>query len=534
VSLPDLAEARANYANLGFDTVPLHPNSKDAIDTRWPEREPADMWAKAPADANVGIRGAGLALAAFMDADEYKRPGTLANVQNWLWGLGFEPGGYPVVASASGRGRHIYLSLIGELPGDARHLAADIGAGEFRYGRGALVVACPSVVGERRYQLLEGDYRQPARVTVADVLPLLQNKSLEAVAPKPRVSSSAWGLLQGRDIDRYGSRSEAEQAIVTMLVNSGHDFAAVVRLFQSNPAAGKFRELDARGGNAGLRWLRMSYANAQTWASASESEGRKLARAALAWGQTRAWPGRTGSIDRAVFLAHAQIALRAGRLNYGAACRELGELAGVTFRTASAATVRLMRAAFLALHDASTPSRPNVYRLNVPNVGTFAIPASVPNLHTPSLPHVRECVSYATHDLFRPGGLGKAAGEVWTALQDGPASAPRLAELTGRRPRTVRGALRRMARIVDPVTGEILPALALVAAEGKQWRAVDGVDLDRVALVLGTAGKGKRQREQHRQERRAHQRALLRGAGVSEPQAARTAPKGRDCAGATD
>jgi hypothetical protein len=512
VSLPALADAPAFYDVLDFDAVPLKPDGKEAALPGWPRRDPADLWAAAPAGANVGIRGGGRAAAAFVDCDEARQPGTLANVQNHLWGLGYEPGSYPVVQSASGPGRHVYLSLVGTLPGDARHLAASVGAGEFRYGPGALVVACPSTVGQNAYRLLAGDYRNLARVTVADVLPLVGNKTLD-LAPRVRVPARAWAMLQGHGIDRYASRSEAEQAIIAMLINAEHDFTDVARLFQTNPAFGKFAELNARG-KAGLRWLRLCFAKAEEWANASESEGRQLARAALAWGEARAWPGRTGSADRAVFLAHAQIALRAGRLTYGAACRELAELAGVSHMTASTATGRLLRAAFVTLHEANTVSRPSVYRLCVPNVATFTItmPAERPNFYTPSDTHVRECKSLAASDAFRPRALGKAAGDVWAALRDGRETVAQLAKATGRPARTVRRVLQRMARIVDPATGEIMSALALVQADGRQWRALPAVDLDRVALVLGTAGKGKHQRDSYRRERRDHQRALHRGA----------------------
>jgi len=65
-----------------------------------------------------------------------------------------------------------------------------------------------------------------------------------------------------------------------------------------------------------------------------------------------------------------------------------------------------------------------------------------------------------------------------------------------------------MARIVDAVTGE---EVSLVVSEGKKWRAVLGVDLDHVARLLGTAGKGKREQERHAEERRRHRRALALG-----------------------
>jgi hypothetical protein len=39
-------------------------------------------------------------------------------------------------------------------------------------------------------------------------------------------------------------------------------------------------------------------------------------------------PGKTGSADRAVYVAHAGLAYRSGKESYHASTRDLGELAG--------------------------------------------------------------------------------------------------------------------------------------------------------------------------------------------------------------
>ena len=115
------------------------------------------------------------------------------------------------------------------------------------------------------------------------------------------------------------------------------------------------------------------------------------------------------------------------------------------------------------------------------------------------------------HDAFRKGannaGMGKSAALIWEALQDGPATEKELAKMTGRHIKTVKNHLRRMAKLADTVTGEFIP---MVEKIGDQWRALDGVDLDHVARVVGTAGAGKRQQEKHKQERSDHRRALKR------------------------
>ena len=62
----------------------------------------------------------------------------------------------------------------------------------------------------------------------------------------------------------------------------------------------------------------------------------------------------------------------------------------------------------------------------------------------------------ADHDAFRFRGLGKSAAELLALLQVHPMTAAELAERSGRNIRTVYRNLARLARIVDPATGEIL------------------------------------------------------------------------------
>ena len=148
------------YSELGFDTIPLHPGNKNPLSNTWQLKEPHRQWANTPTYANVGIRGGGMARIAIIDCDEKDKPGTFDTAKNWLNGLGFLKGSYPVIQTASGVGRHIYISFAGNLNGDWRKLHSDFGAGEFRYGSGAYVVAPPSIVNENSaYTLVSGDFR---------------------------------------------------------------------------------------------------------------------------------------------------------------------------------------------------------------------------------------------------------------------------------------------------------------------------------------------------------------------------------------
>lgn len=121
--------ARRQYDDLGFDTLPLIGMSKKPYARAWQSRLPYRLWQNAPQDANIGIRGGGLANVAFIDCDEVQ---AFEIVTSYLAGLGYCGDSYPVVQTASGAGRHIYITLVGTLPGEARDLSKEVGAGEFR------------------------------------------------------------------------------------------------------------------------------------------------------------------------------------------------------------------------------------------------------------------------------------------------------------------------------------------------------------------------------------------------------------------
>ena len=147
--------ARHYYAELGFDTIPLPPNSKQAVIGAWQSRSSNDMWSTTPRDFNVGIRCGGRANLAVIDCDEKEQLGTFENAQAMLTGFGYLPNEYPVVQTDSGIGRHIYITMAEPIQGNYNHLSPEMGAGEFRFGTGAYVVAPPSIV-DNPYELIAG------------------------------------------------------------------------------------------------------------------------------------------------------------------------------------------------------------------------------------------------------------------------------------------------------------------------------------------------------------------------------------------
>ncbi|MBU1746742.1 MAG: helix-turn-helix domain-containing protein, partial [Chloroflexi bacterium] len=204
---------------------------------------------------------------------------------------------------------------------------------------------------------------------------------------------------------------------------------------------------------------------------------------------------RGGSSARAVYLAHLAIVTRCGKDPHGASARELGELAGVSWQTAANANQRLVDLDLLELTQPATPSLAHVWRLlTPPDLAAGAY------LDTPSPGTVMECQGMHAHDAFRWAGLNKSGAEVLAALSAGAAvAATDITAQTGRHRTTVQRKLMAMAQLglVEPV------------GDG-WWRVVPGVDLDRAATELGTAGAGDRQRSQHQRDRRAHRLLLTR------------------------
>ena len=492
--------ARQQYDDLGFDTLPVISGGKKPYPSVWQKRLPYRLWQNVPQGMNIGIRGGGLADVAFIDCDESR---SFEAVTNYLSGLGFRGDSYPIVQTASGEGRHIYITLAGILSGEARNLSNEIGKGEFRYGAGAMVVAPPSVLRDgSHYQLLSGVFSTRPVLEVKDLLPLLGNREIKDES-KPALSRKARALLHGKNevLKNYSSRSEAEQALIASLVNVRLTFGEILDLFNGNPCAGKYSELKAKNPKNAERWLMNSYKEAERWTKQNESKARKFTKSAIEWAENKAWEGRTGSVDQLIYLAHATIAHKAGRLSYAAACRDLADMAGVGRTTASRSTWRLCKSGLLVPDKSAIADNAKTYQLanlvNLDKVG-HSLRASI----------VRKCPTLSDHDAFRYRGLGKSAGQIYAVLQENPASIKELAELTGRHIKTIKRNLERMAKLADKLTGEFLPMVA--SNDGKNYHLLP-INLDRVAHAIGTAGKGIKQRKEHAKERRLHRRSLDSG-----------------------
>ena len=413
-------------------------------------------------------------------------------------------------------------------------------------GQGQYVLAPPSEhPGGGEYRFVN----RPGEIYKLDSLDTLDWLELVPAAPIPKRSPKANKLLFGDQatINSYPSRSEAEYALCVSLANNGFEYTDVRALFRNFPGPGKFREMNAKDPANAERYLYHTWSKAKEWAIANPGEAILFARAAIEWATSRPWSGRTGATDRAVYLAHLSIVQKCGRQPYAASCRDLAELSGVSWDTASKATHRLRDGGLIELVQNATATFAHRYTLLAtptctPNShqpaplpdtpppkpcggvseegaswGDSVPDAPIPthshtNLHLPlSLPQytpvgewqvkVQVAPVDTEHDTFRWYGLGKTGGEVLAALEAmEQGTVKEIIAATGRHRNTVQRKLKTMAEL-----GMVERVSAYV------WRFVGG-DLDAAAEELGTSGVGERERQQHEQDRQDHRQSLEEGA----------------------
>ena len=317
--------------------------------------------------------------------------------------------------------------------------------------------------------------------------------------PEPTKSRLAWRLLKGDvgTVARYDTRSEADAALCVSLINTGHTFTHIKRLFVKYPTSGKYQELRDEKPKHADHYIMKTYESALEFAKTHVSPAITLAVALAEWADDRAWPGRSGSTDRAVYLAHLEIVRRCGKNPYASGYRELAEIAGVGRMTAARATERLVDQDLLEVAQRSEASLSTRYRLLEPNGLVF---------HSGTLPHMGDIVSVPLRnsgdDAWRWRALGKTGAQVYAVLAErGRLSAAELVELTGRARATVWRKLRAMQAL----------GLASQFEDSGEWLLDDLGDLEAAARDMGVAGRGDRQRRRHARQRALHWAELARG-----------------------
>jgi hypothetical protein len=421
----------------------------------------------------------------------------------------------PTVQTASGTGRHYYLMIRNAPSGNYALLSDDIGPGELRWGAGAYVVAPCSKVGDERYRFVTG---APEQVTSQKALAwgdlawavdqgpdVLEFDRVPVELPHGDIPRKANALLmilgqaeKGQELGCYPTRSEAEAAVVAMLILAGWQFDEIRQEFETRKP-GHFVE------HAKPVWY-LSYTYQKMLNQiASTPERLDLARC---WRGAReaAWPGRGGALEQKSYLALVASAWRAGAWTVRASYREISEHAGASVAGVHAAMKRLQESGQIKCvaswqWDGST-AQAMTWQLS-PMHNTLTVSH---NMKTVGFRGEAALAAGGSEVVEAVGAVGAVGGEIWSKLRsrsaglvydkllDASQSVTGLATETGKHRNTVARAL------------AILEEHGLAKESGGGW--VRGpADLAAVADEVGAVDAARYRRYRHERERqRFHRR----------------------------
>jgi hypothetical protein len=497
---------RVNFLEAGYDVIPLRPASKLPLRKAWERRPTVTQWYNAPTDSNLGLRaGNGKA---FLDCDDGHEggQGTFENVTRWLTSLGYDRETLPVVQTASGIGRHVYVTFAGALLGSRRNFVTSFGVGDFRYGMAAQVATYPSIIaGGGEYKLLQGDITRLPVLDLHDIASLVDINAAAAVDPKQskRMSPLALAIMQGVKPERYATASEAEMGLVLSLHNSGFTYDEIKQVFESSPCLGHYTtEHKAISASEAERWLKLTYKNAVNY-SQNESKARQTIASWITQAKASAWNNVN---DKNLYIAHAEISHKAGRYEHAADVRTLSLRAHVGICAVSNGNKRLVKAGGLAVVEPFAGIRATTWKL-------FEPPMCAKDEHTLS----KNCEdvfangtpqtdTIATHDAFMngKGRLGLRAGEIYALLMSEALTFKELQERTGTPTRTLRRILGKLRSVKDRKTGEIIEMVTL-GGDGAYYGNL--VDLDLISAIYGTYGATGKRRDEYEEDRRDRARS---------------------------
>ena len=317
-----LSRWRGRWEGAGVPTIPLLPGRKEPACTAWQARSSADQWHQVGGSdfrGNVGaVMGGGNAV---IDCDA---PETVKAVVAGLDGMGVNPGRLPQVRTLHQDHLQFYIR-VGDPPegGAYAKLAPDVGPGELRFGPGSYVCVPCSEVDGVRYRFVNGwpellptlrpitwqDLTwliAPVAPTTGTILerppvPLLRRAMPQRAETLLRYLATASKgepvtILdtRGMGVKAYASRSEAEMAVVAMLILCGWDLAEIETEFERR-LPGHYKDSPNRE-----RCITREYTNALGVLASSPT--RLQIVNVYEDAQAAAWPGRGGLLERAVFL----------------------------------------------------------------------------------------------------------------------------------------------------------------------------------------------------------------------------------------
>lgn len=495
-------EWRERYEKAGVKTIPLPPNRKKRPLRGYETMPSSKQWRKfdTSTGANIAILPTGKLVVIDVESQAVFR-----TVLKGLASKGVDTDTLPVVKSASGIGRHIYIKSSGK-PHTNDHYAllkSGLGGvkkpGELRYGPRAYCMAPASVVSGNRYDFVQGQPEWIRRVPVLDPqdlawltpdpdefsklsetpirllrrpLPreaenlfsiLNTSKSLTLVKFKTGELIGKWrGATKGEAIPLtngtvgncevfrwYDSRSEAEQAIVTYAVLAGWEFEEILAEFTRR------RPPHFTEHNKPAWYLRLSYEKAIGHV-ASDPIRQEIADAYQV-AALSPWPGRGGELERFTLLALLTICWQFGSWQIHASQRDLALLSGATQRAIGNALKRLEEDEYIEqARDwvwTGTKAKGAEYRVSKKKILSHKSPLETYG----GVPHAYNLAKkIGLHPIWCKKGLGRTAGHIYDLIVAETDARGDLVEASGKSVPTVRKALgileeRKMIEGVDGI-----------------------------------------------------------------------------------
>lgn len=350
-------------------------------------------------------------------------------------------------------------------------------------GQGNYVLAPPSLHPSGQYYQL---HAPGFTIAHTDILPFI-TLEFENVHGIPRLARA---IYRGEG-PTYKSRSERDQAFIASLVKAGFsDISDIKEFILSASYSSKFRQLWMERQSAAMNWLEHSLHKAQLLGDTPEyAAARQAVQGWRAWAVAEHWTGRTGLVDKSLFLAHLDIAERAGLLTYNASVRCLAESAQTSAMTASNGNKRLIDLGVLQRVPRENGKLYHADALTLrdepPTCQTYTYNQSIGTIK-----HVFTCTTLACWEW---AGLGKAARSIWELLC--VAVLPDYATIAQRSGRAMRTVGRLMPKLIHH-------GLVLKTPEG--YMANQDADFQAIAISLGVVAKASHRRARHLDQRQKY------------------------------
>lgn len=428
--------------------IPIRANSKEPL-CSWGSMPSSEQWREVGGERFRGniatILGNGFAV---LDADNQQ---AADNLSAWLDGMGISS---PVVQTPSG-GKHFWLRLA-DAPADVSYklLSPEVGAGELRVSNCYVLAPCSSI-GEVRYRFEFGNPEAIASlrsVSWQDLLELLPGAAasaggahLESLPVRllkremPSRAVSLFSMLRDApksepvDGERYATRSEAEAAIMALLILSGWQKSDISEVFDAEQP-GHYADITQRS-----RYLDLTYRNVLS-DIATTPERVQLAEL-YSQAQQWQWRGRGGLLSLAVYRAVLAIGYQFASYTVSASERDIAEHSAASRRGVQNALKRLSEFGLLCKLQPGDSHRAALWQINFD-----ATPQKVAISHSIKQKEQRESSSSDVSEIWSLACLGRSAGVVYSRLSGEGVSIGELAAQTGKAWATVRAALRRLAQ----------------------------------------------------------------------------------------